>query len=155
MYAPKFIIKFQYVKIQIISLMLESLFKIFLKIINHLFFITVMIFAAKKIQNILSQSPNNNLPLTFPVPPMCSFSCYLYVPSSHCEAYLSNSKVAYPRFPIIEAVQPSQGNESVFRMFLYHDSKIGSKMKNSDNQPAVSYTKCQTAGSPDLFFSLT
>lgn len=53
-----------------------------------------------------------------------------------------------------KAICISQAKKSVFRMFLYHDSKISSKMKNSDNQPAVSYTKYQTSGSPD-FFSLT
>lgn len=49
-----------------------------------------------------------------------------------------------------EAICISQAKKSVFRMFLYHDSKISSKMKNSDNQPAVSYTKYQTSGSPDF-----
>lgn len=50
------------------------------------------------------------------------------------------------------AIYISQAKKSVFRMFLYYDSKISSKMKSSDNQPAVSYTKCQTSGSPDFFF---
>lgn len=38
-------------------------------------------------------------------------------------------------------------------MFLYYDSKISSKRKNSDNQAAVSYIKCQTSGSPDFFLT--
>lgn len=52
-----------------------------------------------------------------------------------------------------EAICISQAKKSVFRMFLYHDSKISSKMKNSDNQPAVSYTKYQTSGSPNFFLT--
>ena len=52
-----------------------------------------------------------------------------------------------------KAICISQAKKSVFRMFLYHDSKISLKMKNSDNQPAVSYTKYQTSGSPDFFLT--
>lgn len=54
--------------------------------------------------------------------------------------------------PLKGAIYISQAKKFVFRMFLYYDSKISSKMKSSDNQPAVSYTKCQTSGSPDFFF---
>lgn len=57
--------------------------------------------------------------------------------------------------PLKGAIYISQAKKSVCRMFQYHDRKISSKMKNPDNQPAVSYTKCQTSGSPDFFFSLT
>lgn len=55
--------------------------------------------------------------------------------------------------PLKGAIYISQAKTLVFRMFLYYDSKISSKMKSSDNQPAVSYTKCETSGSPDFFFS--